>query len=48
MKFIRRLLALILLCLLCVGGYLGYKGYVKYEDALEYMSIDQKAEESKA
>ena len=48
MKFIRRLLALILLCLLCVGGYFGYKGYVKYEDALEYMSIDQKAEEIKA
>lgn len=48
MKFIRRLLALILLCLLCVGGYFGYKGYVKYEDALENMSIDQKAEEIKA
>lgn len=45
MRYIRRLLALLLLCLLCVGGYLVYKGYTRYEAALQNMSVEQKAEE---
>lgn len=48
MKTIRRLFTLLFLCFLCVGGYLGYKGYIRYETALQNMSIEQKVSEIKS
>lgn len=48
MKMIRRLFTLCFLCFLCIGGYFGYKGYIRYEAALQNMSIEQKVEDIKS
>lgn len=48
MKFLKRILALIFLCLICAGGYVGYQGYIKYEDALDKISLEQKVAEIKS
>ncbi|MBE7042246.1 MAG: glycosyl transferase [Ruminococcaceae bacterium] len=45
MKWLRRLLFLILLILLGVVGVLTYQGYQQYEEALQYLPLDEAAED---
>lgn len=41
MKFIRRILALMILIVVCAGGFVGGKGYRMYQEALEEKSLAQ-------
>lgn len=48
MKFIKRILTLILIACLCIGGYITYKGYNMYEDALAQVNLADKVESIRA